>query len=105
MAPTQTADLSGRIILLTGARVKIGFECGVRLLRCGAIVIASSRFPHDCVKRYAKEPDFEQWKDRLHVVGLDLRDLVRSRSPDRQRARASAARRALPSRLFVWAGG
>ena len=43
------ADLSGKVILLTGARVKIGFECGKKLLRCGATVLATSRFPKDCM--------------------------------------------------------
>ena len=71
----QVADLRGKVMLLTGSRVKIGFRCGLRLLRCGALLIATSRFPHDTAKRYAAEADFAQWKDRLHIYGLDLRDL------------------------------
>jgi len=71
----QVADMTGYTVLLTGARVKIGFECGLRLLRCGATVIGTSRFPHDTAKRYAELPDYHVWKDRLHVYGLDLRDL------------------------------
>eukprot|EP01083_Nonionella_stella_P173892 601189_1 len=68
-------DLAGAIVLVTGARVKIGYQCGLRMLRCGASLIATSRFPNDCVERYSKEDDFGEWKDRLHVFGLDLRDL------------------------------
>jgi NAD(P)-dependent dehydrogenase (short-subunit alcohol dehydrogenase family) len=71
----QMADLRGKVVLLTGSRVKIGFRCGLRLLRCGATLIATSRFPHDTARRYAEEKDFDQWKSRLHVFGLDLRDL------------------------------
>jgi len=71
----QTADLNGKVVLLTGSRVKIGFECGLKLLRCGALLIATTRFPHDAARRYAKQPDFSAWKDRLHVYGVDLRDL------------------------------
>lgn len=71
----QSADLRGKIILLTGSRVKIGFRCGLKLLRCGATVIATSRFPHDTARRYAEEKDFGEWKERLHIYGLDLRDL------------------------------
>lgn len=71
----QMADLKGYVALLTGSRVKIGFECGLKLLRCGAVVIATSRFPHDTAKRYAEQPDYTEWKDNLHVYGLDLRDL------------------------------
>ncbi|MDO8730868.1 MAG: SDR family oxidoreductase [Candidatus Omnitrophota bacterium] len=69
----QTADLSGRVALVTGARVKIGYQAAMMLLRAGARVIALTRFPKDAVARYAKEPDFEQWGNRLQVVGLDLR--------------------------------
>jgi hypothetical protein len=76
----QVADLQGRIGLLTGGRVKIGFECGLRLLRCGAQLVLTTRFPHDCARRYAREKDFEQWKDRLHIYGLDLRDLASVKS-------------------------
>jgi NAD(P)-dependent dehydrogenase (short-subunit alcohol dehydrogenase family) len=71
----QVADLRGRVVLLTGCRVKIGFECGLKLLRCGATVIATTRFPHDCARRYAEQPDFAEWSSRLHIYGLDLRDL------------------------------
>ena len=41
------ADLTGRTALLTGARVKIGFEIGLKLLRAGATLIATTRFPAD----------------------------------------------------------
>jgi NAD(P)-dependent dehydrogenase (short-subunit alcohol dehydrogenase family) len=71
----QTAPLEGKYALLTGSRVKIGFRCGLKLLRCGAFLIATSRFPHDTAKRYMAEADSAQWKDRLHVFGVDLRDL------------------------------
>ena len=69
----QTADLSGRVALVTGARVKIGYQAAIMLLRAGARVIALTRFPRDAAARYAKEPDFEQWGNRLQVYGLDLR--------------------------------
>ncbi|ETV93010.1 hypothetical protein, variant [Aphanomyces invadans] len=71
----QTADLTGYIALVTGARVKIGFHTALKLLRAGATVIATSRFPQDAAIRYANEADYDTWKSRLHVYGLDLRDL------------------------------
>lgn len=49
----QTADLAGRVAVLTGARVKIGFHTGLKLLRCGATLVASTRFPYDCSLRWA----------------------------------------------------
>ncbi len=70
---TELADLRGRVALLTGGRVKIGYQAGLKLLRCGAELIVTTRFPRDSAERYAQEPDFPQWKDRLEIYGLDLR--------------------------------
>ena len=70
---TEIADLSGRVALLTGGRVKIGYQAGLKLLRAGATVIVTTRFPRDSATRYAAEADFEQWRDRLEIHGLDLR--------------------------------
>ncbi len=70
---TELADLRGRVALVTGSRVKIGYQAGLKLLRCGAQLIVTTRFPRDAAKRYAQEPDFDAWKDRLEIFGLDLR--------------------------------
>jgi NAD(P)-dependent dehydrogenase (short-subunit alcohol dehydrogenase family) len=70
---TETADLRGRVALLSGGRVKIGYQAGLKLLRAGAHLIVTTRFPRNAASRYAQEPDFEQWGDRLEVFGLDLR--------------------------------
>jgi NAD(P)-dependent dehydrogenase (short-subunit alcohol dehydrogenase family) len=70
---TQRAPLSGKVALITGARLKIGFQASLMLLRSGARVIATTRFPQDSALRYAREPDFAEWSHRLHIHGLDLR--------------------------------
>jgi NAD(P)-dependent dehydrogenase (short-subunit alcohol dehydrogenase family) len=70
---TELADLSGRVALLTGGRVKIGYQAGLKLLRAGARLIVTTRFPRDSAARYAREPDFGEWSDRLVIFGLDLR--------------------------------
>src|SRR5882672_3750834 len=70
---TELADLSGRVALLTGGRVKIGYQAGLKLLRAGARLIVTTRFPRDSAARYAREPDFAEWSDRLVIFGLDLR--------------------------------
>src|SRR5882672_10449583 len=70
---TELADLRGRVALLTGGRVKIGYQAGVKLLRAGAQLIVTTRFPRDSATRYASEPDFNEWGDRLEIFGLDLR--------------------------------
>jgi NAD(P)-dependent dehydrogenase (short-subunit alcohol dehydrogenase family) len=70
---TELADLRGRVALLTGGRVKIGYQAGLKLLRAGAEVIVTTRFPRDSAKRYAQEPDFADWGHRLEIFGLDMR--------------------------------
>jgi len=70
---TQTSDLRGRVAMITGARVKIGYQAAIMLLRAGARVIVTTRFPHDAALRYAREADFGEWRDRLQIHGLDLR--------------------------------
>jgi NAD(P)-dependent dehydrogenase (short-subunit alcohol dehydrogenase family) len=70
---TELADLRGRVALLTGGRVKIGYQAGIKLLRSGAHLIVTTRFPRDSAARYAAEPDFADWGHRLEIFGLDLR--------------------------------
>ncbi len=69
----QTADMTGQVALITGSRLKIGYYATLMMLRSGATVIATTRFPADSAIRYAKEEDFSKWGHRLHIYGLDLR--------------------------------
>jgi len=69
----QTADLAGHHAVVTGARVKIGYQAALKLLRAGAHVIVTTRFPVDAASRYAKEADFLDFRARLQILGLDLR--------------------------------
>jgi len=69
----QSADLSGHYALVTGARVKIGYQAALKLLRAGAHVIVTTRFPIDAADRYAREPDSASFRHRLQIHGLDLR--------------------------------
>jgi len=70
---SQTADLTGRTALITGSRVKIGFQAAIMLLRAGAHVICITRFPVDAAARYSREADFAEWGHRLEIHGIDLR--------------------------------
>ncbi|NMO56609.1 SDR family NAD(P)-dependent oxidoreductase [Actinoplanes sp. TBRC 11911] len=67
-------DLTGRRALLTGGRAKIGMYIALRLLRDGADLTVTTRFPHDAVRRFTAMPDSADWLHRLRVVGIDLRD-------------------------------
>ncbi|MGW7402276.1 SDR family NAD(P)-dependent oxidoreductase [Streptomyces sp. NPDC054833] len=69
-----STDLSGRRALLTGGRVKIGFQLALMMLRDGAEVLVTSRFPHDTVRRFRAAEGSAQWLDRLTVLAVDLRD-------------------------------
>lgn len=71
----EMADMQGMVVIVTGARIKIGFRIALKLLRAGATVIATSRFARDAVRRYLAEPDSGQWAHRLHMFGLDFRNL------------------------------
>ncbi len=68
-----TANLGGRVALVTGARTGIGHAVTLKLLRAGAIVVATTRFPHDAARRFAREQDCADWAGRLRIFGLDLR--------------------------------
>lgn len=101
----QTTPMPGKVALVTGARVKIGFQTALKLLREGAtgtkisahtvflllgkyehcplthviffsIVLVTTRFPNDAARRYAEESDFASFSDRLHVIGVDFRSLA-----------------------------
>jgi NAD(P)-dependent dehydrogenase (short-subunit alcohol dehydrogenase family) len=65
-------DLSGKIAIVTGARLKIGFETAIRLLRNNCKVIVTTRFVDDCLERYQKDPDYTTFKDRLFIYQLDM---------------------------------
>jgi NAD(P)-dependent dehydrogenase (short-subunit alcohol dehydrogenase family) len=69
----QSAPLHGQVAVITGSRLKIGYQATLLLLRAGARVIATTRFPIDSAIRFAKEDDFHLWQDRLQIFGLDLR--------------------------------
>ena len=91
---TELADLRGRVALLTGGRVKIGYQAGLKLLRAGARLIVTTRFPRDSAARYAAEPDFAEW-------GASARDLRARPAPhaERRGVLPRAARHARPARL------
>lgn len=69
------ADLRGKVAIVTGARVKIGWETVIRLLECGCKVIITTRFPADAEDRYRAHPKYEEFKHLLTIYGVDLRYL------------------------------
>ncbi len=72
----EMRDLSGQVAIVTGGRVKIGYYTSLKLLRCNAQVIVTSRFPQDTFYRYSKEEDFNVWKHNLTIYAIDFRHLT-----------------------------
>ncbi|OFY33012.1 MAG: hypothetical protein A2W91_01150 [Bacteroidetes bacterium GWF2_38_335] len=72
---TETADLSNYIAVITGGRIKIGYHASLKLLRSGAFVIITTRFPIDAVIRYSNENDFDNWRSRLKIYKIDFRNI------------------------------
>jgi NAD(P)-dependent dehydrogenase (short-subunit alcohol dehydrogenase family) len=68
------SDQSGKIAIVTGGRIKIGYETALSLLKNGATVVVTSRFVDDCLERYSKEVSFDSFKDRLHIYQLNMLD-------------------------------
>ncbi len=76
---TELADLNGRVALLTGGRVKIGYQAGLKLLRAGARLLVTTRFPRDSAQRHAREPDFGAWGHRPANFGLGMTSATKFR--------------------------
>lgn len=68
----RSADLRGHRAVVTGGRIKIGYHVALRLLRAGADVVLTTRFPVDAQHRFALEEDARTWIDRLHLIGADF---------------------------------
>lgn len=68
-------DLSERVAIVTGGRVRIGYAVCLSLLRAGATVHATSRFGASALDRFAREHDYPEFASRLAIHSLDLCDL------------------------------
>lgn len=71
----QRLNLTDRIILITGGRIKVGYQTALKFLRDGARVIVTTRFPVNGLQEFAKESDYQKWQDNLIIYGLDLRNI------------------------------
>ncbi|MBB4807940.1 NAD(P)-dependent dehydrogenase (short-subunit alcohol dehydrogenase family) [Chryseobacterium defluvii] len=71
----ESADLKGRNVILTGGRVKVGFATALKILRNGANLVLTTRFPALALELLQQEQDYEEWKNQLWIYGLDLRNL------------------------------
>jgi NAD(P)-dependent dehydrogenase (short-subunit alcohol dehydrogenase family) len=68
-----SVSLVGMHAVVTGGRVKIGYELALKLLRDGADVSVTTRFPRDAARRFSEVNDSGDWWSRLAIVGADFR--------------------------------
>lgn len=71
----KSIDLTGRNVILTGGRVKIGYATALKFLRSNANLTVTTRFPALAFEQFKTEVDYDSWKNRLTVYGLDLRSM------------------------------
>lgn len=62
-------------MLVTGGRTKIGFHSALKLLRCKATVLITTRFPLIAAAQFQNETDSSEWWNRLSIYAMDFRDV------------------------------
>ena len=70
---TMKLDLSGRIAIVTGGRIKIGFYIAKKLLSFGCKVIVTTRFPKDALLKFKEDKEYNLWKNNLIIYPVDFR--------------------------------
>ena len=70
---TMKLDFSGRIAIVTGGRIKIGYYIVTKLLSYGCKVITTSRFPKDALFKFKEDPEYDLWKNNLIIYPIDFR--------------------------------
>jgi NAD(P)-dependent dehydrogenase (short-subunit alcohol dehydrogenase family) len=65
-------DMTGKVCVVTGCRLKIGYQAALSLLRMGATVIGTTRFPADALRRFQAETDGAEITTRLRIFRVDL---------------------------------
>ncbi len=66
-------DFSGRIAIVTGGRIKIGYYIATKLLSYGCKVLITTRFPKDALLKFKEHPDYEKWEKNLIIYPVDFR--------------------------------
>lgn len=67
-----TASQLGKIAVVTGVRTKLGHQICLKLLRAGATVVGTTRFPTKALDMYREYSDFKNWEQCLHLYELDM---------------------------------
>ena len=70
---TMELDFSGRIAIVTGGRIKIGYYIATKLLSYGCKVLVTTRFPKDALLKFKNHPEYEKWEKNLIIYPVDFR--------------------------------
>lgn len=68
-------NLQNQTFLITGGRVKLGYASALKLLRFGAKVIITTRYPNFAMSNYQEESDYNLWKNNLTIIECDFTKL------------------------------
>jgi NAD(P)-dependent dehydrogenase (short-subunit alcohol dehydrogenase family) len=63
---------TNKVAIVTGARTKLGHQICLKLLRAGAIVFGTTRFPEKAQQIFELYHDYPMWKDKLFLYALDM---------------------------------
>jgi NAD(P)-dependent dehydrogenase (short-subunit alcohol dehydrogenase family) len=69
----KSLNLKGKTAFVTGGRINLGYHIALRLLRCGAKVLVSTRYPHEAEAKFKCETDSEDWSKSIRIIGADFR--------------------------------
>jgi len=67
-----TRNLHGVVAFVTGGRIKLGHQVVLRLLRCHASVVATTRNPQKAMAMFSQYTDSSVWIHRLYFLPLNL---------------------------------
>jgi hypothetical protein len=59
-------------VFITGIRKKLGYSLSLKLLRLGAIVYGTTRFPNMTILNYSGEKDYNEWKNNINIIKCDF---------------------------------
>lgn len=65
-------DIKDQVAVVTGIRANIGYCVALKLLRSGAKVIGTSRFPNLTHYNFSLQKDYDEWKTNLIVFKVDF---------------------------------
>lgn len=63
---------TNKIAIVTGSRTKLGHQICLKLLRAGAIVVGTTRFPEKAQQIFSLYKDYNVWKEKLFFYALDM---------------------------------